>query len=247
MAYKDNQYIFQDSIEHEVNFIGRYGAKGEKRHAKEKKTPEAVRKNNKKEKEKNIRRLIKNNFQPLCDLWVTLTYLPGERLSFEEAEHKMGNYIRRIQRQFKNAGETMKYIWKTEIGGKGAVHHHLIINRLENGKLSLEQLLTKQWKDGRVHMQLLYAEGGFQKLAEYIAKPNKATEDLFETGSYHPSTKLKQPIKIVKEYKRRTLQKELEYGIEPKPGYYIDKNSVVMGVNPFTGRSYLHYTEYRCR
>lgn len=31
----------------------------------------------------------------------------------------------------------------------------------------------------------------------------------------------------------------------PTKGYYIDKESVVYGVNPITGKPYLHYTEYR--
>ncbi len=31
----------------------------------------------------------------------------------------------------------------------------------------------------------------------------------------------------------------------PTEGYYIDKESIVYGINPVTSKPYLHYIEYR--
>ena len=62
MAYWHDIYSFSRSIEHEFKFAGRYGAKGEKRAKKEKATPEQIAKQNLRNKETRMRRLMKANF-----------------------------------------------------------------------------------------------------------------------------------------------------------------------------------------
>ena len=37
----------------------------------------------------------------------------------------------------------------------------------------------------------------------------------------------------------------IEDGPKPTPGDYIDKSSIVSGVNKYTGMSYLYYTEIK--
>lgn len=59
MAYRKDVWRFPGSNEYEYKFIGNYGANGEKRHKKQKASPEQIRKQNQRNKEKRIRRLEK--------------------------------------------------------------------------------------------------------------------------------------------------------------------------------------------
>ena len=52
----------------------------------------------------------------------------------------------------------------------------------------------------------------------------------------HPQTEKKQ-------YSHWTMAKILRDGPTPTPGYYIEKATLRVGINPFTGYSYMHYTE----
>ena len=54
MAYWHDIYRFDNSIEHELKFAGKWGAKGEKRQKKKKLTPEQVAKNNQRAKETRV-------------------------------------------------------------------------------------------------------------------------------------------------------------------------------------------------
>ena len=55
-----------------------------------------------------------------------------------------------------------------------------------------------------------------------------------------------------KVYSQRTVRKLVEQVMKtgqpvPTEGYYIDRDSIRCGVNPYTGMSYLHYTECRIK
>ena len=52
MAYRKDVWHFPGSNEYEYKFIGNYGAKGEKRHKRQKATQEQIRKQNQRNKEK---------------------------------------------------------------------------------------------------------------------------------------------------------------------------------------------------
>ena len=43
------------------------------------------------------------------------------------------------------------------------------------------------------------------------------------------------------------MRRILEDGPKPTPGFYIVKESVVSGINKYTGMSYLRYTEQRIK
>ncbi|MCB5621371.1 hypothetical protein LIQ08_19945, partial [[Ruminococcus] gnavus] len=60
----------------------------------------------------------------------------------------------------------MKWMLHTEIGSRGGVHHHLVINRIPDADL----IMRRAWEKGGVHIDLLYDEGGLRKLAEYLSK-----------------------------------------------------------------------------
>ena len=126
----------------------------------------------------------------------------------------------------------MKWMLHTEIGSRGGVHHHLVINRIPDADL----IMRRAWEKGGVHIDLLYDEGGLRKLAEYLSKmPDE--ENKLRESRYSCSRNLKIPVAEVKIYKRKTWKDE------PKPpkGYYLDKETYHEGINPVTGYKYRRY------
>ncbi len=252
MYWKDI-WKFENSIEYEYKFAGKYGARGEKRKKKKKATPEQVEKQNQKNREKRMRRLIKANFIP-GDIWATLKYPEGTQKPVKEVREDLKKFLASMRKKYKKRGENLKFIYRMEIGEKGGIHIHILVNRLRK-KADTDLIMQSLWRHGRVNYQSIYEAGGYRELAEYIVK--KPKEEAWEQLSLFPKKEQKHLVKYSssrnlirprperKEYKKRTVRELVENGPKPTPGYYIDKNSIAYGKNPFTGRSYYHYTEIR--
>lgn len=251
MAYCMETWKFRYSIEREYKYKGRYGAKGEKRAEKVKATPEQIKKQNQRNREKTIRRLIKANFMP-ADLWCTLKYPAGTRKPIKEVMKDIRKFHDAMRREYKKAGEPYKFIYRVEIGKHGGIHIHILINRMAP-EHATDILIAKHWKPGRVHFENLHETGGYKDLGKYIVKqPDEETwkqMSLFRKEEqkilirYSSSRNLIRPEPERKDYKHRTVRKIIEEGPKPTKGYYIDKESVYCGVNRYTGMSYLQYTE----
>lgn len=256
MAYRKLSWYSEESIEHEIKWEGKYGAKGEKRAKRKKATPEQIKRQNQYNRMKYVRRLIKKNFHR-GDYWCTLKYPKGTRKSTEEYKKDMSNFLNRCRRWWKKRGAKFKYIYRLEIGKKGGVHIHILCNRLTpiNGEPDTVELLQEAWIYGRVNFETLYEAGGYQALAEYIVKRKEDDGQLsmFDEKEkrayrdYHPSRNLIKPEPEVKEYKRRTIRSIALDPPEPTPGFWVDKDSIRQGINPYTGLSYCHYIEYRIK
>lgn len=253
MAYRKDVWHFPGSNEYEYKFIGNYGAKGEKRHKRQKATQEQIRKQNQRNKEKRVRRLIKANFKE-GDLWTTLKYPKGTRKSIDEVRKDLNSFLRSLRTRYKSIDEIVKYIYRIEVGALGGVHIHILINRVTGA----DKIITKCWERfGHVNYQNIYETGGYADLAEYIVKqPEENTEEyeqlnMFsvqeqkELVKYSCSRNLARPEPEQTDYSGRTMRKIIENGPKPTPGYFIDPLSVVIGTNPYTGMNYLHYTEYK--
>lgn len=144
-----------------------------------------------------------------------------------------------------------KWVYRIEVGKNGGIHIHMVCNRIQDSDLMIE----KRWrKNGCVNYQHIYEKGGMKKLAAYIVK--KPTEEIYEQICLFPEDQQKHLIKysssrnLIRPKAERKKLKNTPTGLlkgEPKPtkGYYIDKESVVFGINPITGKPYLHYIEYR--
>lgn len=250
MAYWRKTWIFQDSIEHEIGFAGKYGKKGEKRQERQKKTPDQMQLQNVLNKANRIRRLIKANFKE-NDLWVTLTVTKENRRPMEEMKKELRKFLNNMRRQYKKEGIPLKYIYLIEIGKKGGIHVHMVMNRCIERPPDV--LIYKYWKLGHPDIRLLYSEGGFARLANYLS--NMPTQDDREDGKkksrenaeecFNTSRNLIRPKPERKRYRRWTAEKMIKEGPKPKKGYYIDKESIRTGINKVTGYSYLYYTEVR--
>lgn len=253
MAFKRQKWIFRDSIEYDYTYMGRYGAKGEKRGKRKKATPEQVSRQNQWNRIKKMRRLMKQNFLP-GDLWVTLKYKRGTRKPLGEVLKDFKKFREFLRRFYRKLGEQLKYIYRIEIGSRGGIHIHILLNRIQSGA-ETDLVVQRAWEPfGRVNYEAVYEQGQFKDLAAYIVKmPDEETEkqlSLFpekerkQLLKYSCSRNLERPVPEVKEYKNRTMRKVIENGPEPTKGFYIDPDSVVCGINPYTGMSYLQYIEY---
>lgn len=255
MAYRRDKYVFDNSIEYEYKYKGRYGAPGEKRGKKKKPTPEQIARQNQTNRENRLRRRIKHNFYP-DDLWVTLKYPKGTRKPLGEVKKDFTRFIRRMRRWYKKRGAALKYVYRIEIGRQGGIHIHILINRIR-GDPAVELLLEDAWDPGPVYRTSIKEYGGYRKLAAYIVK--RPDEEIWKQLSLFPvaeqkqlceyncSRNLKEPRPQQSTASHWTMRRLLENGPKPTPGYYIDKDSITCGVNPYTGMSYYRYTEVRIR
>lgn len=131
-----------------------------------------------------FRRLVKTNFSK-GDLHLTLTYsdenLPAD---VEAAEQEVKNFLRRVARWRKRAGlESMKYIYITEVSGRGRVHHHLL-TKGDMDREVLESLWQKGWANAK---KLQPSSNGLNDIIAYLSKDPKGRK------RWHPSRNLKKP------------------------------------------------------
>ena len=239
--YKRETWYFEKSIEREFKWKGEYGRKGEKRGKRRKATPEQVKEQNKRNKENRVRRVMKANFHE-NDLWITLKYPAGTKLAIEEVKKHMRKFLERVRNRYKRREETLKFIYRIEIGKRGSPHVHILMNRITDADL----IVREAWEQGRIFFTPAYEQGGFRKLANYIVKPPDLEVDPEGTTvAYSTSRNLIRPEPEIKPYWRRTVEKIIREGPKPTPGYAIDPNTIVSGVNPYTGMSYLRYEEIK--
>lgn len=226
-------------IDVEKHYPGNYGAPGMKRQPKRKRTPEEIEKQNQKNKEKKLQRIILTNFKK-GDWHLTLKYRPRDRPeSWEEAKKQVRKFIDKMRAAYKKAGIPFKWIMITEKGKKGQIlHHHLIIEDITK-ELNTVKLVKELWTHGNTWWVDLYEDGEYKNLAEYIVKKETKEEDGW--CSYSRSRNLKKPKEKKKPIRRKRWSKEPK----PKKGFYIIKDSVVNGINPVTGYPYQHYSMRR--
>lgn len=201
------------------------------------KSPEEMEKANRRHAEKKLTRLINANFVD-GDLHVVLTYKKEERPSPEEAKKILAKFWRRMKAEYKKAEEELKYIVVTEYKNK-AIHHHCIINNPEG--INVTMILKKLW-DGIPKMTTLWSDGQYKELAAYLIKETDKTfkdEDSGVKQRYSRSRNL-----IVPKPKTKVVKKANTWNKNPKPkkGYYIDYDTLVNGIDGWTGREYQSYT-----
>ncbi len=197
-----------------------------------------------------MRRLIKANFHK-DDYWLTLKYPKGTRKPTEEVKKDIRNFIISMRRQYAKRGAEFKFIYRVEVGKQGGIHIHMIVPKIRG-----MDLIQDGWKHGRVNIQLLDG-GDYKELASYITKPPDEVvekqislfpkEERKEFIKYSTSRNLIRPEPERKVFGRWTVKKILDEGITPSKGYIVDKDSIYIGFNPYTGMNYIHYTEYKSK
>lgn len=213
----------------------------EGRGKRRKPTPEEMAAANKRVKERNARLLIMANFREE-DYYITLTYRKEDRPEeLEECKKHFRSFIRKVQYAYRKAGEELKWMRNIEKGSRGGIHIHMILNRIPD----TDVIIRRAWKYGGVHTALLYADGGFKKLAEYMTKEGKRKAGKDEEGeesgkesSYSTSRNLKRPKPRTKKMSGKTFREKIRI----PEGYTLDKESSYEGINGYTGYPYRYYT-----
>lgn len=243
---KRKSYVYENLIEREEYHDGNYGAPGKPRDKKKKATKDQVRKINQYNKAKKARRKLREYFKE-NDWLLTLTYRkecrPEDMKSCAKHFSKMIRILRKIYRK---KGYELYWIRNIENTPTNNWHIHLIVNSLPDTDTML--LFKTIWKHGTTYPKLLYENGGFRNLADYITKDeNTKKEDVAEGVLDHRVTEAKysssrnMPLTPPDEQLLKRWTKEPAL----KKGWILDKDSYFEGINPVTGYKYRHYTLIR--
>lgn len=237
--YKREQstWYFDASIEVDRVCTGSYGAGGKKRQKRKKPTAEQIRKQNQYNRERKLRRIIKENFRE-NDYWTLLTYVKGYRTDAKSAKKDFSKFVRMLRAGYRKRGYELKWVVRTEVGKRGAAHHHLLASRIPEGDILIKECWRKITGAGFPSYKPAYEEGGFAGLAWYLTKP---AEDGESCSNYSRSRNLKIPEPEIE----RALRREMIEYPRALQGYYIDSDSVKMGINPITGYEYQHFIMYK--
>lgn len=226
------RHLGDDTIEIQRYAYGLFGAPGKKRSKRGKQT-EQSRKKNKKQRGRYIQRLMLANFKP-GDLHVILQHRKEDRPeTFEDGKNRLKAFLRRIRKYYKDRGYECKYIAVTERGKRRAVlHHHIILEAIDENAMHTLPAITACW-DGYVKTSVLYEDGNFEQLAEYLVKAEGKEE--CEGASYSRSRNLKEPVVEKKTVFRRGWD---ETPTAPE-GWKI--TGLVNKINPYTGKPCQRY------
>ena len=178
----------------------------------------------------------------------------------------MRDFIRDVQRfqnhlrtEYRKRGHDFKWIRRLEIGKRGGLHAHFIINSIGD-----TQVISDTWKKavndaGRVYFTNIDDEDGFNGLAEYICK--EPEEEIQGQMSFFIPTEKKQlysvqtsrnlirpePVKVkVSPWKVMKIVMGLD-DIKPTEGFFIEKDTIQKGFNKFTHMPYIKYREKRIK
>ncbi len=128
-----------------------------------------------------------------------------------------------------------KYIRVMEVGKKGAWHHHLVMQETDL------KLLRECWQQGGIHVDPLYTDGNYRKIAEYFVK--------YAKGRWRQKKRRrKKALVSVTGIKKPTIGKpkmikSRELGqIRIPKGYYLDRDSVRRGISGYDGHETFCYT-----
>ncbi len=206
---------------------------GAKRGTKSEKTKESQMRVNQRKAAVEMTILMNANFRP-GDYHITLTYCLEERpQDIEEAKADRRKFLDRLRRRMKKAGVNFKYILVTEIGKRGALHHHAVMNQIPT------DWIREAWSKGRIDIRPLDDTWQYSRLAEYFAKYAIRFHKMGWKGrAWTHSKNLHRP-----ETRRRIVRDRGYFREEPrvKKGYWLDKETVHAGISELTGWNFLRY------
>lgn len=206
---------------------------GATRQKKSEKTTESQLRVNQRKAAVEMTILMNANFRP-GDYHVTLTYKREERPEdVQKAKEDRSAFLDRLRRRMNKEGKPFKYVLVTEVGKRGALHHHIVMNQVPT------EWIRTAWKKGRIDVRPLDDTGQYSRLAEYFAKYKIQFQRMGGEGrAWTRSTNLYRP-----ETKKRIIRNRGYFREEPrvKKGYWLDKETVHAGVSELTGWNFLRY------
>ncbi len=204
-----------------------FGRRGGKRGEKRERTKEEMEKQNARNRAIHTQLLILGNFR---GGWhVILTYPKDDRPPDAEGGKKeLRKFLERAGRRYKKAGYEFKWLSVTEIGSRGAVHHHLIIEDIQDAEFSSQRAIRESWKGGK-YFTPMYEEGEYRSLSEYLVK-KETKEDI-------PGCKVTHSRNLIMPKTKRVKRKGNIWPVDPRipKGWELVKDSLFNGINVFTG------------
>lgn len=235
MPYIKEICVAGKTIEVSKYYTARWGAKGEKRKAREERSSEAQKAINQRKAEKELRRIINTNFED-GDLLVRLDFAreraPTGSIDMQEL---IAAAVRKMRSKMRKDGQELKYVYVKEIGPRGGRHIHMVISKIDT------DILRACWPHGGIHIDPLTSNGQYAKIAAYFVKyaaRTEKTEGKLIGKRWYGSRNLQKPkIKkqVISSGKFRKEAKE-------KKGYYLDKESIRSGISEQTGYEFFSYT-----
>ena len=204
---------------------------GMKRQKRSEESEDRIKRANIRKAEKDLRRLMNENFQD-GDFLVTLDFYSHKPRDSTEMQELTAKFIRRLRALLKKKGQDPNYIYTKEIGPRGSRHIHMMLT-----KCSVEDI-QKSWGYGGVHVDPLYSGGQYSKIASYFmkyAQKTEKTEGELVGKRYYCSRNLKKPIVEKKIILSKTFREEAP----EKKGFILDKDSEIRGV---TEQGYPYYS-----
>lgn len=196
------------------------------RKPKEKATTTAMQRWNDKQRKKKIARKANANFGK-GDLYLTLTYRPDERPDEAGADRKFKNFKAALRNRFRKAGKEFKWIGTTEIGERGAIHHHMLMTRWN----ATEVAELWQRYGGNAHVQVVYS-ADLTSLGEYLAKEPRSGKKTYSCSRNLVDAKVS---------KKRVSANSWRKSPSIPEGWKLVPESYEIGINPVTGYGYQYY------
>lgn len=206
-----------------------------KRAPRLKPTSEQIQRHNLRKQIEWVYYLLLLNFVP-GDLHMVLTYRKDTVQTPDEAKKRLKDFIRRYRAYCKRNGYKPDYIYNTEIGRRGAIHHHIILHNHGD-----EWQLSQMWQHGSIQTKsYLWANYDWYGLAEYFVDKTKGgtLPDTHIKGErrYVPSQGLIKPTVRIERVEADRWHKPRA----PK-GYALDESSIRTGTDELSGGSYIKY------
>lgn len=235
--YIENRYYIRPGVieveQVHSSMIGRHNSRSKKGEP----SAEAVKRNNRRRRAKELRRRIDANFVP-GDIYMTLTYKKGTEKTLKDVKHDLSGFLRRLRYRYKKDGQELRYI---AVVGIKSPHVHIIINSMD--EINYMKEIPKIWQNGFVDIKPLYMDGRYMALAEYLIKHKDENEkklgiSLEGERAYIASRNLKIPRKRVVRINERTILRK----VKVPTGYHLDMNmDLDQGVCKDTGYHYRYF------
>lgn len=209
------------TIEDKYFYSGRLGKKipvG----AKTKETSIKQLKQNERSAEEKLRHYINNNFGA-GDWWICYRLPYGIRLTQEQIKKLLEKFLRDMRAAYRKAGQQFKYIYTAGLGKRGALHFHMICNRISAQTIATlwqKHAGNEKNKYPSIDFKIMDSRGNHAELASYIMK--NSLEIFYDTSRrihkkrWCQSTNLRPPKISYTVLKRNWNQTQ-----KPLKGYYI--------------------------
>ena len=200
---------------------------------------------NDRQAEKKLRGEINANFG-FGDAHIVCGYKEHLRpKSIEEMKLHLKYFLKELRKIYRRVKKELKYISVLEVGKKGALHIHMVIN-IPEGVSTRE--IYGAWIYGRVHVHPLDDSGNYTKLANYLVKQSKnyirlqEIEGRLQKRRWNCSRNLVKPKvdkRIIK--KKDRFNKVESIPRKYKGKCYIDKEYTREGIHEKTGYEFFSY------